>query len=667
MARRLRKDADPSPDEGPTSGDEAPKAEQRDVRDWHDRIRAADKVYLEWSRRFRCSLIEQFYENVQWPESLLKGDPRKEPYTVNLVHSTVESRVPTLYFFKPHITARPRPGRGDEALSAVTERAQLQEDTINTFIGDERVGYLDETVLAVRDIFARFGVVECGYSASFIENPTAPKPILKDDGSPELDADGTPKMMPRAEKILDPANPDELFYVRHIEASRFRVSLHAPANIERADWCGYYEWHYISDLKRDKTLSRTHRLKPQGKLDESIQGYDVDAERERYGLDANLPSRRGMVKIWKIWDLRTRTRFIVPDQQRFYLLKPTRYTVFPIVPLCIVPRRHGFYPYPIATTWISPQAEYNDGLEAKRVHRRRFHRRFQAVENTVTDEELAKLESGTDGALIFTKDDRGIKPIEDAPLDPATDRATASTLFDFQQVSMTGANQRNVTTGSTATEANIVDQRAQIGETYQRMKVAQWHGKIGRTLLRLIRAHANAEFWVKRNVDALQPAAVEETTRVLDLWQQVKAEELGDIMLDLDVDMDELSPINDATERRDWTQVLTLLGGASGPQLFMLLGASDAVLKKTLNTFGVRTAKDVMDVRNAIRVVLATQGVLAVMDQVKQIPGVQQPGTGTETGSSARAAASKPPMEQGGAVTPGNGQIQAQLQNQLPQ
>src|SRR5262249_19172616 len=148
---------------------------------WHDRIKSADRAYLEWSRRFRCAQIEQWYEGVQWPDTLMTGDPRTEPYVVNLIHPTVEVRIPTLYFFRPHVTARPKPQRADEALSAVTERAQLQQDTVNTFVEDPDTGYTTETVLALRDAFSRFGVVEIGYSADFVDNPNAGKPMLKDD------------------------------------------------------------------------------------------------------------------------------------------------------------------------------------------------------------------------------------------------------------------------------------------------------------------------------------------------------------------------------------------------------------------------------------------------------------------------------------------------------
>lgn len=639
-----------------TGGEEAPQAEQKECREWHDRVRSADQSYLEWARKFRCAQIEGWYENVQWPETLLTGDPRTEPYTINLIHSNIETRIPILYFFRPKMNARPRPARADESLSNITERAQLQEDTVNTFVNDPRTGYLTETTLAVRDIFSRFGVVECGYSADFVDNPDADKPMMQGD-TPLTNSEGEPILQPK--RVLNRANPSpELFYIKHIEASRFRVALHTPANIMRGDWCGYYEWHYISDLKKDKTLSRTSRLKPQGRLADDLRGTDMDAERERYGLDANLPSRRGMVKIWKLWNIRTRERFIIPDQQRFYLLRPTPYKVFPFPILKIVERRYGFYPYPIATTWISPQAEYNEGRESDRVHRRRFHRRFQAPEGSVADGELQKLETGTDGTLIFTKVEHAIRPIEDAPLDPAVARATAASLFDFQQVSQTGANQRNVSTGSTATEANIVDSRAQIGENYQRQKVAQWHAAIGRTLLLLIRHHASAKFWVERNVDLLQPEAMSEAQRVLATWKEITAEQLGDISLDIEVDMEELSPINEASERQDWTAVLGLLGGAAGPNLMLLLASSDAFLKKTLKMYGVRSDRDVADIRNAIRVALTAQGLQQALDMAKAMPGVMSRGTGEGDPASALDA---PPQGATPAPTPSNGQTQAQL------
>lgn len=593
----------------------APAAEQRDVRYWQDRWRAADKVYQQWAKDFNVRKAEEFFEGKQWPEALRTGDPTTEPYVINLIASTIGVKIPSLFFYNPRIRVGARPWRVDDDLSNVTARASLQQDTVNGVIMDPRTNYLDECTHALLDSLFRFGVIMSGYDADFVYNPNAGKPPLEVEEY--LANQGKD---PKSAAVPDryPRKDTEWCYVRHIPAESFRVALHAGHRLEAADWCGYSEWHYVSDLREDKTLSRTSRLRPQGKLPSGLQGTDVDADRERYGLDADMPTRRGMVRLLYIWDLRTRERFIIPEAQRFYLLRPEPYKVMPFSVLKLGRRVKGWYPYPPTSMWLTPQVEYNETREAQRLHRRRFHRRYKTQKNSVDPNEMAKLEAGSDGTVIETNRPAAecLMPVEDAPLDPAVTRNLGASLNDFAQVAI-GGEGRGIAEADTATQANIVDARAQTKENYSRTEVGRWHADIARRLLLALRHYMVWPFWVQRNVDMLSPNGPEEALQVKETWEQIaNGEALGDISFDVSVDLEALSPVNDVTERQDWNNMLMML---RDPSIAAFLSTSDSLMKRTLEVNGLRSGQSIAEFRNALHVLMATQGILQAVEAGKQI------------------------------------------------
>jgi hypothetical protein len=612
-------DSTPPPDDqlpsaggGPSSSERAPESEQRDVRHWQDRWKSADKVYQQWAKDFNVRKAEDFFEGRQWPEAFRTGDPMTEPYAINLIASTINVRIPSLFFYLPSVRVAARPWRSDDSQSKVEARAVLQENTVNGVIKDPRTNYQEETTHALLDAFFRFGVVMTGYDADFTYNPNAGKPPLEiEDYLAHQEKTTGRKLTSIPDRV--PTKDTEYCYVRHIPAESFRVAMHTGHRLDAADWCGYAEWHYVSDLRDDKSLSRTSRLKPQGKLAGEMQGLEKDQDRERVGLDADLPSRRGMVRVLFIWDLRTKTRFMIPETQRFFLLKPQPYKVLPFSIVKLGRRVKGFYPFPPASMWLAPQAEYNDTRESLRLHRRRFHRRYKTQKNSVDPAEMAKLETGSDGTVIETIGpvESALLPSQDAPLDPAVTRNIGATLNDFAQVAV-GGEGRGIAEADTATQANIVDARAQVKDNYSRQEVARWHADIARRLLLSLRHYMVWPFWVLRNTDLLSPGAPEEALQVKETYEQIaNGEALGDISLDVAVDMESLSPINDITERQDWTQILGLLGNDN---MLMLHAASDEMLKITLSRYGVKSGKQIEDIRTAMRVVLAAKGILQALE-----------------------------------------------------
>src|SRR5688572_17249002 len=161
----------------------ARKASEEDrVKHWEKRLSLANKKFDKWTKRFNTNLLEDYYLGEQWRWQT--AEEREKLYTINMVYSTIETNKPALSFHKPQIKIQPRAGRGYTLGSTALDKAQLCEDTLQTFIDDPDVRFMEETSLALHEAHFRFGVVEVGYTADWIDNPNAGKPLLK-EGSDE--------------------------------------------------------------------------------------------------------------------------------------------------------------------------------------------------------------------------------------------------------------------------------------------------------------------------------------------------------------------------------------------------------------------------------------------------------------------------------------------------
>ncbi|MBU2110473.1 MAG: hypothetical protein KKE65_02335, partial [Actinobacteria bacterium] len=196
-------------------------------RKWHERITEANKVFEEWDSRFKCDKLEDYYLGTgHWPASEKENDR----YTINLVYATIEADKPSLLFYRPGVVVTPRPERADDPMTDINPRAQLQQDVLQTFVSDRRTGFVEQTNLALHESYFRFGVVEVGYTADYIDNPNAGRPLLKENSEePMVDSSGGHVLEP--DRVVSSEN---LFY-RWIPAGRFRVGGNRNT-LEWNDW-----------------------------------------------------------------------------------------------------------------------------------------------------------------------------------------------------------------------------------------------------------------------------------------------------------------------------------------------------------------------------------------------------------------------------------------------
>jgi hypothetical protein len=567
-----------------------PDSEKTRVNRWFSRITSADKSYDEWADQFKCRRLEEYREGVQWSGVDDKLAARK--YCINLVYASVETAKPSLLFYKPQYRIQPKPGRGDDFGSTAEEQARFCQDAIQTQVDDPDLGFQLETKLALDDAFFRFGVVEVGYSADWIDNPNADKPILKDNGTdPLLGDDDQPIKQPS--KVLKPGTKESLF-VKWIPAKQFRVGLSSKNRLQTNDWVGYWEWAYAEDVKRNKDYQGTSDLKATGIISSKLRDSDK----------SDLEQRHGMIRVWKIWDLRTGVKHVLAEGHNKFLVenKPSKFC--PLAVLKFHERPGQFYPMPVVWNWLSPQDEINETREQQKVHRRRYNRKYTKREGTITDTEIEKLESGEDGVYATHTGNPGEQPLMPVPDAPLTDSGMylATAMQDFGLVSGITGEARGVPQSTTATQASIMEGHGQLRQGSARTVVGDWLGEIGRLILMTLREDMALPFWVKQAVDPTGPNAVEETARVVDLWQKIQAEDLGDIDMDVSVDLASLSPVTEEQQRTNWNQVLVML---TNPGIVMVLSQSERMLRKTLALYGIRTENEIREIQGVLKNVAA--------------------------------------------------------------
>jgi hypothetical protein len=613
---------------------------------WLGRVSKANKYYKSWSDRFKCNELEEYYYGFQHGDIRTQGG--YEPYVINFVFSTIEVKKPTLLFQNVGFRVKPKPANAEFDFMAAAERARNREDALNTIVSAEDQEFNEEFESFVVDAFFRFGVMEIGYSANWIENPNAGKPILKTDNDPWFDPDPTdgkdnilrePDELPEQEKV----------YFKRIPPWRFRVGGTDGRSFKKCSWVGYYDFFRAEDIKANKALKNLAELDFSGARSEDFNdGDSITPEQE------DLLKSGDLVKVWVIYDIRAKKKMIFADSQCVTLLEK-KYKELPLVSIKFVEKVRGWYPVPLVFNWKSPQDEINESREQQRVHRRRAKRAYLYAEGTfVDDSEMAKLETGPDMTFAKTQGNPSDKvvPLQSAPLDPAIAQSMAIGRDDLNIITATSINDRGQSDRTTATQSTLIDQRSQIRDSAARVKVANILKKIGRLVLLTVQEHFTLSFWAKIRTDRANEGFLQEFREAQDEWKEFTSSDLGDAEdFEVDISLDVISPIDNEESKKSFIEFLSLL--TNFPQL-----AFDPILvRETAYRCNYRNEKVIKRMAEMAQIAAIGQ-----MEQAKASLAQQQgvpPGGGAPTNlAQTRVAQMQPPTQ---------GEIQSQLAGQVGQ
>lgn len=579
----------------------AERPERKRVGTWQERVDKAQKVKDEWWELYQVDKLAQYYYGHQ------TEDPQS--YAINLVFPTVEIRIPRLLFAKPKAKIEPRPTKADDPMSQWDERVKLMNGTMNTVMDARSTRFKESPDLALKEAFFAFGIIQSVYSSESTDNPNAGKPMLySDEGpgpngqNPEKAEGYEPKVMKdkAGNTVIEPERivTSEKVYCKWIPAKQFLVPADHKNILEENDWVAYYEWMWPEDAKSNKTWKNTSYIKESGSLSSKYKPqYPSDDE-----------SKDGMLKIWRLWDLRTRKHYIWCEGSEKFHVDGEPFKKHGFSDLRFHSILGSFYPVPPVYNWLHPQDELNETRNAQRIHRRRFARRWSVLKGALDPGELEALKSNEDGVYAIVNRHDAIQAIEDAPLDRAVYANAPATKEDFMMISNVGGEQRGASEAETATQANIIEQNLSIRDSYGREQIARWLGDILYRILNQLRDNQALDFIIFANVDVTSPNAPMEALRVGKLWKQLAAGGLGDFDFEVNIDVESLSPAATMETRRDWNEALTLF---SNPTLMMLMVTIPPLLEKTLRQYNITSDEDIKMFQAGMSLILGQMQAMA--------------------------------------------------------
>lgn len=605
---------------------------------WRQRIDAANRYHESWERLFKCQILEEYYEGRQWA-NVVDG---YSPYTINKFFETIEIKVAEFIPTFPKYLISAREANSAYDIESAALAGNLKQDVLNSIIQDNRQHFRMELEMAYKESFFRFGLIEIGYAADWVLNPNAQKPLLA--GGTKLDAGGFKN---RSKIVQDPPElpANERVYFKHIGARRFRVGGIDNKYLARCTWVGYYEWIHKDDLLSIKGI------KNKDKIEAAANGpYDSTQATSQVGAtnnDADLEKQRfGAVKIWHIWDNRAQNRLIVLDSPctTIFERKFKRLNLFDYRPN----RRtmtEGFYPIPPAFQWLSPQDEINETREQLRAHRRRFVRKFQVLADFIDDEEIEKFESGADGALIKVKRPGAITPIDNAALGQDNAQSMVTSADDLNKISGTSSESRGVADRTTATQAQIINQRSGIRENKERDLVVDWLCDIGREVLLTCRDKFVLGVWTQLTSN-INEQFLGEVQQQNPAYQWVSAEKFNDgYDFRIDIDVTSLSENAAQDEKQKFIEFLSVLAN------YPAIAFSPILVREAAYRVGYRNEAVIKELQKmALMQELGRQQQIGAAQQ-------QQPGQGPTNGATQLNQQMQPNTQQ---------QITNQIQKQVP-
>jgi len=605
---------------------------------WKDRISSADRYYKQWEGLFKCKILEQYYEGIMWKSQRELG---YNPYVINKFFETIAIKIAQFVPTVPVFQVSPKPQSAQFDPETAMNSAQLKEDTLNTVTQDIHGHFAEEMEMAYKDSFSRFGIIEVGYSADWILNPNAPKPLL--NKNTDAHVSGKPKIKQEPEEL--PTN--EQIYIKHIGATRFRVGGVDHKYLNRCSWVGYYDYVHKDDLLAMKGLMNKEKIILSS---ETVPRMDTESG------DRNVESFiKDQIRLWHIWDLRAMLQLLVLDaptvtvfQRKFKRLPLLDYRPDRRI------RTEGFYPIPPAFHWLSPQDEINETREMLRAHRRRFVRKFQVQEGMIDDEELEKFETGPDGALVKTKMPQAIVPVENADLGNAVTEAIQTSADDLDRISGTAQEDRGIPDRTTATQAKIVQARGTIRENKELARIVKWISEIGREILLTVRDKFVLGVYAKILSQEGDENFLGEVQEQKEAFRYVTSEDLNDgYDFRINVDVTSLSDTAQNAEKQKFIEFISVL------TQFPMIAFSPTLVREAAYRIGYRNMKAIREFQ---KMALLMQ--MGKMQQLQAAVNPQAAMEGAPQGIAGGSAAQQIVQQQKPNTT---AQINDQLQNQLVQ
>jgi len=350
------------------------------VKTWKKRLDAAKSTHDDWVKQWRVKECLNYYNGEQLKQPTDADGTRR--IQINKIHPEVRNNIPSLYYYRPFARLSPAPEQLDDPGTEIEKDVQLLQDTANHLIRDPEVRFREATFLGLKEAHWAFGCVEIGYSPHFIDAPNVPKPPLQEKkdtkipGKPKEDLGDIEGELATLKNQLK----GERFFVKHIPYHQVLISISDKPTLLDNDWVGYWEDLPLEDVKKSEAYSNTNDLK--SCTDEKDPKRD-----EKFVEETGSPDP---VRLYKIWDLRTRTRYVLAaGHDKFLLEKPFNRCPLKFLRFDIDP--YHFYPRPLILSKLDVQDEYNRSRQFIADVRDGIRPRYTYDEDAVDAKQVKKL------------------------------------------------------------------------------------------------------------------------------------------------------------------------------------------------------------------------------------------------------------------------------------
>jgi hypothetical protein len=326
-----------------------------------------------------------------------------------------------------------------------------------------------------------------------------------------------------------------------------------------------------------------------------------------------MKAKGGISKVYHIWDFISGKRLLLLDGS--HILFEDTFERHPFSTIRWDERESSWYPIPPVFQWISPQDEINEAREQMRSYRRRFTRKFQAVESSIAEEEIEKFASGPDGSIIFTRQKDAITPIENPAIGATIETSLVIAKDDFNIVSGTSSEARGQADRTTATQAKIIDARSNIRESAEQIDFSDFICSVGRETLLQAQERLTSGMWIKLTADPTINPNPDESKRPV--YQAVTSQVIDDgYDFQINIDVANASPTMQQDEKQKFIEFLSIVNNF--PQIVM----SVTLVREAAYRCGYRNEKVITEMQKAAIMAQMAQSVQAQ----SQGPGGPSPG-----------------------------------------
>jgi hypothetical protein len=250
-------------------------------------------------------------------------------------------------------------------------------------------------------------------------------------------------------------------------------------------------------------------------------------------------------------------------------------------------------------------------------------------------------------AKVTSDPNTAMVPLQNANLDNVVSESLALGANDMNIITGTASDQRGQSDRTTATQATIVDQRAQLRETRARTQVAASLTEIVRLVLLTIQEKFTLPMWIKMSTVQTDENFMEQAQEVTEDWKQIQAGELGDEdddNFEVNITVDSVSPIENDNEKRAYVDFLALVSQ------FPQVAFSPTLVRETAYRCGYKNEK-------VIREMMKMAQIAALAQEMQAKQSVAAMAGGSPNGLAETRAKQM--------QSPTTGQIQNQLQGQV--